>query len=115
MLGAKWHPLRRVCALAAPVFLEVIRELGRGGSPLAQYPDFNMSDLYFLPKDDSMDPGKTRPIAASNTCNRIIANVVRLKLEGPLLDLLCSCQTGFVRGRSIEEHIRFVNEKHAGG
>ena len=70
-----------------------------------------MSDLHFLPKDDSMLPDHTRPIAASNTCNRIVANVVRARIETPLLELLCRTQTGFVRDRSIEENIRFYNDR----
>ena len=100
-----------LCATAAPIFLAVIRELSKGRSPIKGYGDFNMSDLYFLPKDESMLPGHTRPIAASNTCNRIIANVVRARIEGPILEILCRSQVGFVRDRSIEEHIRHFNDR----
>ena len=83
----------------------------KGRSPIKGYGDFNMSDLYFLPKDDSMLPDHTRPIAASNTCNRIVANIVRARIEAPLLEMLCRTQTGFVRDRSIEENIRFYNDR----
>ena len=69
------------------------------------------SDLYFLPKDESMLPSHSRPIAASNTCNRIVANIVRARIESPLLEILCRSQTGFVRDRSIEEHIRHFNDR----
>lgn len=100
-----------LCATAAPIFLAVIRELSKGRSPIKGYGDFNMSDLYFLPKDESMLPDHTRPIAASNTCNRIIANVVRARIEGPLLEILCRSQVGFVRDRSIEEHIMHFNDR----
>ena len=100
-----------VCATAAPIFLAVIRELCSGRSPIKGYGDFNMSDLYFLPKDESMLPGHTRPIAASNTCNRIVANIVRARIESPLLEILCRSQAGFVRDRSIEEHIRHFNDR----
>ena len=97
--------------LAAPLFLDVIVEMGKGRSPTAGYAGFNMAELYFLPKDDTMRADQTRPIAASNTCNRIIANVVRARIEGPILDILCGSQAGFVRGRTIEENIRYYNEK----
>ena len=100
-----------LCALAAPLFLDVIVEMGKGRSPTAGYAGFNMAELYFLPKDDTMRADQTRPIAASNTCNRIIANVVRARIEGPILDILCGSQAGFVRGRTIEENIRYYNEK----
>ena len=109
--GIPFAAYAAVCATVAPVFLEVIRAMCQGRSPIKGYGDFNMSDLYFLPKDDSMLPDHTRPIAASNTCNRIVANVVRARIETPLLEMLCRTQTGFVRDRSIEENVRFYNDR----
>ena len=75
--GIPFAAYAAVCATVAPIFLEVIRAMCKGRSPIKGYGDFNMSDLYFLPKDESMLPDRTRPIAASNTCNRIIANIAR--------------------------------------
>ena len=109
--GIPFAAYAAVCSLAAPVFFEAIQALCMGRSPTKGYGDFNMAEIYFLPKDETMDPSRLRPIAASNTCNRIIANVVRAKIEGPLLEILSKAQTGFVPGRSIEEHIRQVNER----
>ena len=109
--GIPFAAYAAVCATVAPIFLRVIQAMGEGRSPIKGYGDFNMSDIYFLPKDDTMQPDRTRPIAASNTCNRIIANVVRARIEEPLLELLSRSQTGFVRDRSIEEHIRHYNDR----
>ncbi len=109
--GVPFAAYAAVCATVAPLFLEVIQAMCKGRSPIKGYGDFNMSDLYFLPKDDSMLPDHTRPIAASNTCNRIVANVIRARIETPLLEMLCRTQTGFVRDRSIEENIRFYNDR----
>ena len=100
-----------ICELVAPIFFEVISFLVSGGKPLD---DFNDVVLFFIPKDDTHRPACHRPIAASNSSNRIIANVVRRKLEPAILEMLEGNQTGFVRGRSIEEHIRFFNEKFYG-
>jgi len=97
-----------MCDLAAPVILAVCQYFAAGGSPKN---DFNECTLFFLPKDGTGSPLAHRPIAASNTDNRIIANVVRRKLEGAVFDILERSQTGFVRGRRIEEHIRFFNRK----
>ena len=97
-----------ICELAAPIFYDVIRHLMDGGKPLD---DFNDVLLFFIPKDDTHKPAAHRPIAASNASNRIIANVLRHKLDPVIQELLEDIQTGFVHGRSIEEHIRFFNDK----
>ena len=92
--------------------MQLLLNWGRGDRQFNEgYPGFNLAELYFIPKDSTMEARKTRPIAASNTCNRIIANVVRAKIEGPILDILSSAQAGFVRNRSIEENIRFYNAR----
>ena len=97
-----------LCDLAAPILLGVCQFLAAGGAPKS---GFNDSTLFFLPKDGTGLPPAHRPIAASNTDNRIIANVVRRKLESAVLSILDRAQTGFVRGRRIEEHIHFFNRK----
>ena len=88
--------------------MDVCQFLAAGGAPKN---DFNDSTLFFLPKDGTGLPPAHRPIAASNTDNRIIANVVRRKLESAVYSILDRSQTGFVRGRKIEEHIHFFNRK----
>jgi len=97
-----------MCSTVAPVFLRVIKELQKGRRPPN---DFNATNLFFLPKDNTLDPRRMRPIAASDTRNRIIASILRFKLEDAVLDLLSKSQTGFVRGRSIEENVRYFNTK----
>ena len=98
----------RLSTIAAPLFLSVIRALEAGRTP----PEgFNHCNIFFLPKDQTFLPKKTRPIAASNTDNRLIASIVRAKLQDPILEILSKAQTGFVKGRSIEEHIRQFNRR----
>mgnify|MGYP006978364348 CR=1 FL=1 len=80
-----------------------------GGAPKSQ---FNWCRAFFLPKDTTFTAKATRPIVASNTANRIVANIIRRILEPHILPLLHKNQTGFVRGRMIDEHIRFFNEKY---
>jgi len=95
--------------ISAPIFFEEIKYLMSPGS----HPNrrFNNNNLFFLPKDDSHRPDKTRPIAAGNTSNRIIANIVRRALSGPIYEILSKSQAGFIPGRSIEENINFFNKR----
>lgn len=97
-----------VCSIAAPIFLRLIKHMMGGGAPPG---DFNECNIFFLPKDNSHRAEKTRPIAASNTSSRIVANIIRYKLEGCIHPILSKQQAGFVRGRNIEENILFYNEK----
>lgn len=98
-----------LCDIAAPVLLAAIKHLMQGATPKRK---FNWCRAFFLPKDSTHRPRATRPIAASNTSNRMIANIVRRVLEPHILPLLCQHQTGFVRGRRIDEHIRYFNSKY---
>ena len=97
-----------LCDLAAPILHRVCLYLMEGGSPKH---GFNCSNLFFLPKDGSGLPTHNRPIAASNTDNRIIANIIRRKLESSCHAILDARQAGFVRGKSIEENVCFYNRK----
>ena len=106
--GVPFVAYSTLCHIAAPLLLDAIHHIMSGGDP---GPDFNISDIFFLFKDGSHKPKRTRPISASNTNNRIIANVVRKKLEAPIHEILEKTQSGFVRTSSIEENIRFFNQK----
>ena len=97
-----------LCDLAAPILLRVISFMMKGGSPKR---GFNWCTAFFLPKDDTRRPLANRPIAASDTRNRIIADVIRRALEPVFLPLLDVNQTGFVRGRTIDESTLFLNDK----
>ena len=96
-----------LCDLAAPIFHRVILHLASGGAPKA---DFNECTLFFIPKDGTGDPLANRPIAASNTDNRLISNIIRRKLETAILPILSASQIGFVKGRMIDENVCFFNE-----
>ena len=106
--GIPFYCYAVLCSIAAPLILKVILHLMDGGAPKK---GFNWCTLFFLPKDGSKSSKAMRPIAASNTNNRIIANILRRKIEPHVLGILDRNQTGFVRGRLIEENIRFYNEQ----
>ena len=97
-----------LCDIAAPIIFRVIKYLAAGGPPKA---GFNTCDIFFLPKDGTGLPLANRPVAVSNTDNRILANVVRRKLEAAILGILSRNQLGFVRGRHIDENVEFYNKK----
>ena len=97
-----------LCDVVAPIFHEVILHCMEGGKLTD---DFNDVLMFFLPKDGTFLPTHMRPIAASNSSNRIIANIIRRKLEPHIHELLEGNQAGFVRDKSIEDNIRFYNEK----
>ena len=73
---------------------------------------FNACLLFFLPKmAGSTDALQHRPIAVSNTDNRILANCIK-SILAPTIDAVISPrQHAFLRGRSIEDCIHFFNDK----
>ena len=97
-----------VCVVAAPIFLEIINHLMRGKAPCQ---DFNWCETYFIPKDSTRHAKRTRPISASKASNRIVASIVRAKIEVPLLEILDANQSGFVPGKQTDDNIRFFNER----
>ena len=107
--GIPFQAYSVVCDIAAPVILSAIQNMMQGETPKRK---FNWCRAFFIPKDGTHKTKATRPIVASNTSNRMIANIIRRVLEPHLLPLLCHHQTGFVRGRKIDEHIRFFNDKY---
>ena len=106
--GVSFVTYSLLCDIVAPILHQVILYLMTGNAPTDS---FNSCNMFFLPKDGSHKPNRTRPIAASNCDNRIVANVIRRKLEAMLLPLICDNQCGFVRGKSIEENIQFFNKR----
>ena len=97
-----------MCDIAAPILHRVIRHLMAGGPPKS---DFNVCSMFFLPKDGTFLPDHMRPIAASNAANRIVAMVVRKKIEPAIHDILERSQAGYVPFNSIEDNIRYFNEE----
>lgn len=98
-----------LCDIAAPILHRVITHLMQGLPPKH---GFNWCTAFFKPKDSTHKARATRPIAASNTNNRIIANVIRRILEPHVLPVLNKRQVGFVRGRTIDECITYFNDKY---
>ena len=97
-----------VCDLFAPILLRFVHYLMSGGAPKA---DFNASVMFFLPKDGSGLPSHNRPIAASNTDNRLVANIVRRKLESSCHAIIDPGQIGFVKGKMIDFNVNLYNRK----
>jgi hypothetical protein len=65
--------------------------------------------MFFFPKDLSYTAARTRPIAVSNTDNRIIANVVRRAITPAILSILSPNQTAFNPQTSIDDNIYYLN------
>jgi hypothetical protein len=70
---------------------------------------FNYTNMFFFPKDLSYTAARTRPIAVSNTDNRIIANVVRRAITPAILSILSPNQTAFNPQTSIDDNIYYFN------
>ena len=106
----------RCCARVAVGYLfRVFGALAEGRDPPA---DFNLADLYLLPKKQVMDnPKHTRPISVTNTDNRLLALAVKGALEKVTDDWFHTAQKGFIRGRLIDDNIRdftklFYEDEH---
>jgi len=95
--------------IATPLLYAVFCHLAHGGRPNRS---FNFSLLFFLPKEAGTTAAlKHRPIAVSNTDNRIIAHCVKTALALGSKHLVSCKQHAFLRGRSIEDCIRLFNER----
>ena len=83
------------------------------------YPDFNSSLLFFLPKKPSgatahgvpaFEAGGVRPLNVTNCDNRLLASAVRITLEPVLGPLITTDQRGFLSGRSMLANLLDVDE-----
>ena len=114
-----WRTLGPVAATALFEAYQVLSSPRGSDVMLAEYPDFNASDMVFLQKSisgthdtagDFCIPEDTRPLNIANTDNRLLANAVRLRLE-PVLDAWISpMQRGFLPGRSLLSNVLDVDE-----
>ena len=106
--GVPFAMYRHLIDLAAPMLFHYTLHLA--GSKQANK-SFNFSNLFFFPKDTSNTPLKQRPIAVSNTDNRLIANAIRRSISPAISAILTKTQKAFVLGASIEDNIRHYNEE----
>ena len=83
------------------------------------YPEFNESLLFFLPKKatstmpdggQAFEAGGVRPLNVTNCDNRILASTIRLVLEPRIGPLITKSQRGFLSGRSMLANILDVEE-----
>ena len=84
-----------------------------------EYPDFNESLVFFLPKSTSLstsdgtaayDAQNVRPLNVTNCDNRLIASAARIALEPWTEPTIASSQRGFLHGRSMLANIVDVDE-----
>ena len=82
---------------------------------MAEHPEFNSSDMVFLPKavsgadaqmGESCIPVDTQPLNIANTDKRLLTNAVRLRLEPFLKKWTSPMQRGFLPGRSLLSYVR---------
>ena len=101
-----WTALQRLTDLQEDGDMELFLEV------------FNSSLLVLLPKGGGTvtpegsghRPEDTRPLNVANTDNRLLANAVRLCVEGPLSEAVSLDQRGFVPGRSMLANVLDVDE-----
>ena len=86
------------------------------------YPDFNESLVFFLPKSSTVsaldgspayEAQNVRPLNVTNCDNRLIASAVRIALEPRIAPYITSSQRGFLKGRSMIANILDVDEAMA--
>ena len=105
--GLPFAAWRAAPDLAAPILFNVFRAISSGQPPPA---GFNKGILFLLPKKNTGLVSDTRPISVTNTDNRILAAAVARQIMPGLLDLIESCQKGFLSGRQGADHVVDVNE-----
>ena len=79
--------------------------------------DFNYAWGIFLPKGEDKDDGRgavrtpenTRPLSASNTDEKLIAQAVNLPLATALPEVAVDWQRGFVKGRQLIDNVLILD------
>ena len=106
--GIPFSVYRELVDIVAPIFHVFALHMARTHRANRS---FNFTNIFFFPKDSTFRAARQRPISVGNTDNRIVANVIRRKITPAILDILASNQTAFNPNSSIEDNIRFFNER----
>ena len=93
-------PKRR--ALDLKILLTQSEWVGEGVPPP---PEFNLGNLFLIPKDESGLVLNHRPITVGKSDNRLVASVMAMVLTPLCQHSLHPSQKGFIPGRTGSDHI----------
>jgi hypothetical protein len=109
--GIPFSVYRLLADIVAPLFLRVFRHASLAASCRRLVNrSFNFVNMFFFPKDNSNTPPNLRPIAVSNTDNRLIASILLTLISPAILKLLDPAQRARP-GAPIDENVAFFNER----
>ena len=106
--GISFQVFRHLSGLTSPRLLSFIHHIqdgGKGNSSL------NFSNLFFIPKTVTPTADTVRPISVSNADTRLIANVVRDVITGPINHMISKVQGAFRKNTCIQDNIFAMNER----
>lgn len=123
--GIPYGAWRALGPLAVDTLQDALRDLAsEEGARLVErdYPDFNESLIFFLPKTSTstapdgapaFEAPNVRPLNVTNCDNRLVASAVRIALETKIAPTITQAQRGFLRGRSMLANVLDVDESMA--
>ena len=96
-------------SLKTPLFKSINRSLDQKLLSLSQ----RRAILTLLPKSNDMDLkhiSAWRPISLTNTDYKIISKAFAMRMQSVIGKLINENQVGYVKGRNINDHIRFIDD-----
>ena len=106
--GLAFQVYRTLASAFAPIMHRLLCALGQGEPP----PEgFNEALLFLMSKGGTMTALDTRPLAVTNTDNRILAKCMVAALTEGLDAAIGEHQAGFLAGRTGDGHIEKMNDK----
>ena len=104
--GIAFQVYRTMAEAFAPILRELLVALSQGETPSA---DFNEALLFLISKGGTLTPMDMRPLAVTNTDNRLLAKCMVLVTTPALNAVIGEHQQGFLKGRRGESHIKETN------
>ena len=104
--GLAFQVYRTMSAAFAPILRELLVALSEGEVPPD---DFNEALLFLLSKGGTLTPMDCRPLAVTNTDNRLLAKCMVLVTTPALNAVIGDHQQGFLKGRRGDTHIKETN------
>ena len=100
--GIPFAVYRALPSICGAFLLEILIDLAEGVPPP---PEFNLGNLFLIPKDESGLVLNHRPITVGNSDNRLVASVMAMVLTPLCQHSLHPSQKGFIPGRTGSDHI----------